>query len=106
MIVDQNIFWNILDYIFQNTHFIENPMNPKDITALEFSEEGKGVWLKSILEKFADSSSSKEAVLTVFHILETTEMIRCNYVAAYKDHRIMDLSAKGYEVYLKHKGIL
>ena len=98
--------FNILDYIFQNTHFIENPMNPKDITALAFSEEGKGVWLKNILEQFADSSSSKEAVLTVFHILETTEMIRCNYVAAYKDHRIMDLSAKGYEVYLKHKGIL
>ncbi|MBR1823240.1 MAG: hypothetical protein IJ779_03280 [Ruminococcus sp.] len=106
MIINQEIYWNIMDYIFANNHFIENPQNPKDITALEFSEEGKGVWLKNLLEAFESDKCPREAILTVFHILEIREMIRTNYAAAFKDHRIMDLTAKGYEEYMKHKGII
>ena len=106
MIINQDIYWSVMDYIFQNTRFIENPVNPKDIIALEFSEEGKGVWLKLMMDAMASDKCPREGILTVFHILESREMIRTNYVAQYKDHRIMDFTAKGYEEYLKHKGII
>ncbi|MCQ2459965.1 MAG: hypothetical protein MJ081_06300 [Ruminococcus sp.] len=105
MKVTRKSYWDIVEYILENSHFIENTQNPKDITALDFSEEGKGVWLKNILEKFSPVYS-REEVLTVFHILEVRELIRMNYVAAEKDHRIMDLTAKGYEEYLIEKEII
>ena len=106
MLISKEIYMNVMDYIFHNTRFIENPLNPKDITALEFSEEGKGVWLKLMMAALESEKCPKEGVLTAFHILESREMIRTNYVAQYKDHRIMDFTAKGYEEYLKIKGII
>ena len=106
MIINKEIYWNVLDYIFFNIRFIENPVNPKDITALEFSEEGKGVWLNKMIEVLANERCPKEGILTVFHMLEAREMIRTNYSGTYKDHRIMDFTEKGYEEYLRCKGII
>lgn len=106
MKVSRESYWNVIDYIFTHSHFIEDSQNPKDMIALDFSEDGKGVWLKDILDTFTNERCTKEELLTIFHILEVREIIRMNYNATKKDHRIMDLTSKGYEEYLVMKDIL
>ncbi len=106
MKISRSSYWNVIEYIFTNSHFIEDSQNPKDITALDFAEEGRGVWLNDILNTYTNERCSREELLTVFHILEIREIIRTNYVATRKDHRIMDLTSKGYEEYLIMKDIL
>ena len=106
MILNKEIYWNIMDYIFLNNHFIENPTNPQEVIVLEQPEEGKGVWLKDIISKFENEKCPREAILSVYHTPEMRDIIRANYAAAFKDYRILDLTSKGYDEYLKYKGIV
>ena len=106
MILNKDIYWNIMDYIVQNTHFMVDPINPQDVIALEQPEEGKGVWLKNIFSTFESDKCSKEAILSVYHALVMREIIRANYAPSCKDYRILDLTAKGYEEYLRHKEVI
>lgn len=105
MILNKEAYWNILEYTVERLSFIENPINPSELTAIDTSEE-KGVWLGDIMEKYTSSSCSKEAILSAFHILVARDVIRANYFASRKDHRIIDLTAKGYEEYLKKHNVI
>lgn len=106
MILNKDVYWGILEYTFNRLTFNANPRNPSEMTALDINDEEKGVWLSDIFEKFSTVASSKEAVLSAFHVLVTRDIIRTNYFASRKDHRIIDLTAKGYEEYLKKQGVI
>lgn len=105
MILSKEAYWHILEYTVEHLCFIENPLNPSELTAIDTSEE-KGVWLGDIMKEFTTVSCSKEAILSAFHILVARDIIRANYFASKKDHRIIDLTAKGYEEYLKKHNVI
>lgn len=105
MILNKDAYWNILEYTFNHLTFNVNPRIPSETTALEASDE-YGVWLGDIIEKYTNDKCPKEAILTAYHILEVRDLIRTNYFASKKDHRIIDLTAKGYEEYLSKHNII
>jgi len=101
MILNKDCYWNILDYTFKHLHFVEDPLNPTDQINLDVDNEERCVWLKDIFEKYTTPSCSRETILSAFHILLTRDIIKIIYVAPKKDYRIIDLTSKGYEEYLK-----
>ncbi len=106
MILNKDCYWNILDYTFKNLHFIEEYTNPSEMINIETSVEEKCVWLNNLLEKYVSDSCPREAILSALHILLTRDMIKIIYVAQKKDYRIIDLTSKGYDEYLRYQNII
>lgn len=107
MILNKDCYWSILDYTFKNLHFKEGErMIPSDVITIETDDETKNIWLKDIIEKYESERCPKEAILSAMHILLTRDLIKVLYVAQKKDYRIIDLTAKGYDEYLKKYNII
>lgn len=106
MILNKDCYWNILDYIFRNLHFIEESMNPSDLINIDTSSDEKNVWLSELIKEYESESCTKEAILSALHVLLTRELVKVLYVAQKKDYRLLDLTGKGYDEYLKHKNII
>ena len=106
MILNKEAYWNIMDYIFKNLHFIEECMNPSELINIDTSSEEKNVWLGDLIKEYESEKCSKEAILSALHILLTRDLVKILYVAQKKDFRLIDLTSKGYEEYLKHMQVL
>ena len=105
MVINKEAYWNILDYTFKNLKFLEECMIPSEIINIDTSEE-KNVWLGNFMKEYESEKCTKEAILRALHILLARDLIKVLYVAQKKDYRLIDLTSKGYEEYLKHMQVL
>ena len=80
-------------------------MIPSEIINIDTSEE-KNVWLGNFMKEYESEKCTKEAILSALHILLARDLIKVLYVAQKKDYRLIDLTSKGYEEYLKHMQVL
>ncbi len=81
-------------------------MNPSELINIDTSSEEKNVWLGDLIKEYESEKCSKEAILSALHILLTRDLVKILYVAQKKDFRLIDLTSKGYEEYLKHMQVL
>ena len=105
MILNNEAYWGIMDYVFKNLNFIEECMNPSEIINIDTTEE-KNVWLGDLIKEYESEKCPKEAILSALHILLTRDLVKVLYVAQKKDYRLIDLTSKGYEEYLDHMQVL
>ena len=105
MILNKEAYWNIMDYIFKNLKFQEECVNPSEIINIDTTEE-KNVWLGDFMKEYESEKCPKEAILSALHILLSRDLIKVLYVAQKKDFRLIDLTSRGYEEYLKHMQVL
>ncbi len=105
MILNREIYWNIMDYTFKHLKFQEECMNPSEMINIDTSEE-KNVWLGDLIKEYESETCTKEAILSALHILLQRELIKTRYVASKKDFLLIDLTSKGYEEYLRMQKII
>ena len=106
MILNKDIYYNIMDYIFKHLKFIEECMNPSEMINIDTSSEEANVWLGDLIKEYESEKCTKEAILSALHILIQRDMVKVLYVAGKKDYRLIDLTSKGYEEYLRMNKIL
>lgn len=106
MILNTETYWKVLEYIFNNLHFIEEYTNPSEMINVETSVDEKCVWLGSIMKEYESEKCPREAILTIIHMLLMRDLIKVIYAAPKKDYRIIDLTSKGYEELLRHNKVI
>ncbi len=106
MILNKDCYWNIMDYTFKHLKFIEESMNPSDFINIDTDTEENKVWLGDVIKEYESENCPKEAILSALHILLLRDLIKVLYVAPKKDYRIIDLTSKGYEEYLRHNQVI
>ena len=105
MILNKDAYWNIMDYIFRNLKFKEDCISPSELINIDTSED-KNVWLGEFIKEHESEKCTREAIFSALHILLSRDLIKVLYVAQKKDFRLIDLTSKGYEEYLKHMQVL
>ena len=105
MILNVDIYWKILDYTFEKISFLEDCI-PSEVINIDTTTEDKCVWLNELAEKFKSENCTKESILSCIHIMLMRDIIKVIYSAQRKDYRIIDMTSKGYDEFIKHKGIL
>ena len=81
-------------------------MNPSDFINIDTDTEENKVWLGDVIKEYESEKCTKEAILSALHILMLRDLIKVLYVAQKKDYRIIDLTSKGYEEYLRHNQVI
>lgn len=105
MILNNEVYWKILDYTFEKLGFLEGCI-PSEMINIDTVTDEKCVWLNDVSEKFVNEKCPKEAILSAIHIMLMRDVIKVIYVAQKKDYRIIDMTGKGYDEYVKYKKII
>ncbi|MDO4864544.1 MAG: hypothetical protein Q4A05_10285 [Ruminococcus sp.] len=105
MILNKEVYWNLMDYVFKNLHFLEECTIPSEMINIDTSDE-KSVYLGNFIKEYESEKCPREAILSALHILLARDLVKVLYVAPKKDFRLIDLTSKGYEEYLAHFQVL